>query len=275
MEDNRKNDELSSLLPTPAPTKTPITNTPKSRTCKALLDALTTYVILYIFYYQILYTTLSSSSSPKHYGFASTTDASFSWSRISATTDHITWHSCYELYNCTRISLPLDHLNTSNPSRITISLIRLSVSATFINNTHPYLGSVLFNPGGPGGSGIYPMLNLGNLLQSIVGESHDLISFDPRGVGLSEPRIDCWASEWAERMWKLRGEEVGDGSNASVYDAYARAMGCSRKCAGATGMLQRMEGNVTGEHHILLSYVSMATVARDMNKILRLTERES
>lgn len=114
------------------------------------------------------------------------------------------------------------------------------------------------------------MLNRGHLLQSIIGTNHDLISFDPRGVGMAEPKIDCWGSEFASRVWELGGGEVGDASNASVYNAFARATAHSRRCATAPGMLHGEEANATSEHHPLLSYISTTDVARDLAAILGL-----
>src|SRR5262249_29590486 len=58
--------------------------------------------------------------------------------------------------------------------------------------THP-VGSLFFDPGGPGGSGtqIVYVESLGfNLFSAATREHFDLIGIDPRGVGLSSP-IRC------------------------------------------------------------------------------------
>lgn len=86
--------------------------------------------------------------------------------------------------------------------------------------------------------------------------------------------MDCWGSEWASKMWELGGREVADASNTSIYNAYARAVSHSKRCATAPGMLMGEEANVTGEHHPLLSYISTASVASDLNEILRLMGEE-
>lgn len=116
----------------------------------------------------------------------------FSWTSIIPTSDTIAWHSCYKLYDCARVSLPRDYLDLTNARSVTIPLIRLPANVSSINAAYPYRGPVFFNPGGPGGLEIYAMLNRGHLLHNIIGINHDLISFDPRGVGLAEPKIDCW-----------------------------------------------------------------------------------
>lgn len=52
---------------------------------------------------------------------------------------------------------------------------------------------LLLNPGGPGGSGAIFGLAAGPLIQSIVGEDQDVIGFDPRGIGATTPRTDCFS----------------------------------------------------------------------------------
>lgn len=45
-----------------------------------------------------------------------------------------------------------------------------------------YKGPILFNPGGPGGSGVDFVISAGTLLRTIVGDAFDIVSFDPRGM---------------------------------------------------------------------------------------------
>ena len=51
-----------------------------------------------------------------------------------------------------------------------------------------YRGAILFNPGGPGVSGVEFLTSGGALFgvgMSIVGSQYDIVSFDPRGSGSS------------------------------------------------------------------------------------------
>jgi pimeloyl-ACP methyl ester carboxylesterase len=45
-----------------------------------------------------------------------------------------------------------------------------------------YRGPILFNPGGPGGSGVDLIARDGKLLSAVVGPQFDVLGFDPRGV---------------------------------------------------------------------------------------------
>ena len=58
----------------------------------------------------------------------------------------LTWENCGGGFECTSLSVPLDYEDPYKDA-ITISVIRLRASA------QP-LGSLILNPGGPGGSGI-------------------------------------------------------------------------------------------------------------------------
>jgi pimeloyl-ACP methyl ester carboxylesterase len=60
----------------------------------------------------------------------------------------------------------------------------LKVPAKVGPNDTRYKGPILFNPGGPGGSGVNFIFGWGGRLQEIPGDEFDLIGFDPRGTVL-------------------------------------------------------------------------------------------
>ncbi|KAJ3563107.1 hypothetical protein NP233_g9157 [Leucocoprinus birnbaumii] len=127
-----------------------------------------------------------------------TSPSQFYWIDVTPTED-LDWHPCYQPLRreCARLLVPLNHLNQSDESsgNASIALIRIPspfANSTF-NTTHVpdprYRGPILFNPGGPGGSGI-DFLNLaGDMLAQVLGDEFDLVSFDPRGVARSTPKI--------------------------------------------------------------------------------------
>lgn len=212
-------------------------------------------------------TTFLFAACSLHYFYISTfssllsvqeTSNPFSWDNIQPS-KHLEWHACYTSFDCARLDVPLDWLTPSDDHRVVLAIIRLPAS-----NLTSYRGPVFFNPGGPGGSGVFAMRNRGHLLQKIVGTNHDLITFDPRGVGATTPGLRCWESETAERIWGLMGPGVVDSHPGVVYDAYARQTAYSRACAANTG------ANVTEEEFSdsILHYISTASVARDMLEIL-------
>jgi pimeloyl-ACP methyl ester carboxylesterase len=94
---------------------------------------------------------------------------------------HLTWHECHDGLECSTLLVPLDY---SKPAGATldIAVIRQKASGTSE-------GSLIVNPGGPGASGVDFVAEAGNIFDPL--RTHfDLVSFDPRGVGASDP-IRC------------------------------------------------------------------------------------
>ncbi|WP_211588641.1 alpha/beta fold hydrolase [Allorhizocola rhizosphaerae] len=86
---------------------------------------------------------------------------------------------------CGTIQVPLDYRNPKG-RQITVALNR--VRAT---DQARRIGSMGFNPGGPGGSGyLMPINILFNPDMARLNERYDLIGFDPRGVGYSS-KMNC------------------------------------------------------------------------------------
>ncbi|MGH3496289.1 MAG: alpha/beta hydrolase [Nocardioidaceae bacterium] len=94
---------------------------------------------------------------------------------------HATWSACGS-YDCTTIKVPIDYSDPSGPT-VTLHLKRQQATSS------PDLGPLFINPGGPGGSGL-------NFVDQFTGEApellshYDVIGFDPRGVGTSDP-LQC------------------------------------------------------------------------------------
>ena len=87
-------------------------------------------------------------------------------------------------YSCAQVSVPADYADPSGAS-LSIQLVKVHD----LDNSGG-LGSLLVNPGGPGGSGVELALELVGELSPDILRHFDLIGFDPRGVGLSSP-ISC------------------------------------------------------------------------------------
>lgn len=85
---------------------------------------------------------------------------------------------------CARMQVPLDY---ADPTGDTASVAVVRVPARGESQ-----GSLFFNPGGPGGAGLLGTIGASSLMtESAITESFDLVGFDPRGVGATEPAVDC------------------------------------------------------------------------------------
>jgi pimeloyl-ACP methyl ester carboxylesterase len=102
----------------------------------------------------------------------------------------IEWEACgsdFPGIDCATTEVPLDH---DRPQGVTteIALARVPAAANRI-------GTVFVNPGGPGGSGVSMVLGgFGEFLHANLEGRFDVVGFDPRGVGASDP-LHCFDSE--------------------------------------------------------------------------------
>lgn len=100
----------------------------------------------------------------------------------------VTWAACateaYPTLQCGKVAVPLDYANPRG-TKITLAVSRIPHTAATSQ------GVLLVNPGGPGGSGLTLAGFVAKNLPAAVAAQYDVIGFDPRGVGDSEPAIDC------------------------------------------------------------------------------------
>lgn len=84
------------------------------------------------------------------------------------------------------MKVPLDWANPTNGKTVSLTVVRIKSASQ-----HDRIGSLVINPGGPGGSGTEAALELAlNELPDEILDRFDIVGFDPRGVGLSSP-IKC------------------------------------------------------------------------------------
>ncbi|KAI5479380.1 hypothetical protein MNV49_003714 [Pseudohyphozyma bogoriensis] len=91
---------------------------------------------------------------------------------------------------------PLDYSNSSDTRNVTLSVIRLRANST------SSLGTIFFNPGGPGISG-YDLTIYGPVMSTIINNSYDIVSWDPRGVNLTTPAAHCFANALEEYIFAV------------------------------------------------------------------------
>lgn len=185
----------------------------------------------------------------------------FDWDTISASSN-LTFHPCYTEYQCARLELPLNWANTSDPRRATIAVVKLPADVPQSDKTHG--GSIIVNPGGPGGTGVGFMLSEGKRLQSVVGSPgkrvFDMVSFDPRGVLFSTPYSDCFGDDDQARVafaYEQRGsqslEAIPDGGVKEIRYAVAVKGELGHRCKA------RNDAGKTA-----LEFVGTPSVVRDM-----------
>ena len=96
---------------------------------------------------------------------------------------------------CMTAKVPLDY---DRPDGRNISLFLAKSPAT--DQAHK-LGTLFFNFGGPGGTAADFLEFFGPDLFPAFNERYDIIGMDPRGVGQSEPAIDCKANQETQGIY--------------------------------------------------------------------------
>jgi pimeloyl-ACP methyl ester carboxylesterase len=152
------------------------------------------------------------------------------------------WASCHGSFQCASLVVPVDYANPSK-STLNISVVRLRASGKRI-------GSLVINPGGPGGSGVDYALAADRVITQSVRQRFDVVGFDPRGVGRSSP-IRCLAPSALDHYI---GVDPSPDTSAELSDLVNSSKGFANGCKARSGRL--------------LPFVSTVNAARDMD-ILR------
>jgi pimeloyl-ACP methyl ester carboxylesterase len=187
------------------------------------------------------------------------TTAAFAASTAAAApAPKLDWRACQPAepgFQCATARVPR---NYSHPRR---SKIHLAVIRHRATDPAHRIGTLFYNPGGPGGSGIMalPQSYQDDFFPPALRERFDLVSWDPRGVGVStSTAVQCFASQTDETDF-LDGV-VSFGSSFPVGKAekkkwirHYRAFG--HRC-------ERTNGG-------LLRHVSTADTASDLNLLRR------
>jgi pimeloyl-ACP methyl ester carboxylesterase len=122
------------------------------------------------------------------------------------------------------------------------------IALSRIKATGRRIGSVLFNPGGPGQAGLW-MAGQGQ--DTPLSERFDRVGFDPRGVGSSTPLIACLtAKEWDDE----RAEPPKDNSPAGIAATEDENKKFAAHCTERTG-------------NEFLAHVGTREVVQDMDVI--------
>ena len=156
----------------------------------------------------------------------------------------LTWTSCEDEMQCATATAPLDW---TDPSRDSIELALVRHPAT---GGAP-LGSVLVNPGGPGGSGYDFIANSVDFAVSPkLIEKFDIVGFDPRGVNRSSAVL-C--------------HDDPAQLDAFIYDITPGVVGSDEWIAAAQAANTAYAAQCLVHTGELLGYVDTVSAARDLD----------
>jgi pimeloyl-ACP methyl ester carboxylesterase len=156
----------------------------------------------------------------------------------------INWSLCdNNMFQCGTIKVPVDWAKPDGDQ------IELSLTRKFTNDA---LGSIVLNPGGPGGSGVdFLINNYDSIGTQTLRDSYTFVSFDPRGVQRSA-KVTCFDSKGTDHLlYDSTNAEPGSAKDVELMRVELKAF--SEACKKNTGAI--------------LGHVDTVSAAKDMDVI--------
>jgi pimeloyl-ACP methyl ester carboxylesterase len=164
---------------------------------------------------------------------------------------HLNWQPCDGGFECAQFVVPFDYAKPNGP-RFTLPVVKLPAA----DPAHR-VGALVINPGGPGGSGVQYALGARLEFPAAVLARFDIVGFDPRGAGASQPALNCENGPQLDTFFATDDEPSDPAQLARLIAASRQfAAQCERNSAA------------------LLPYVGTPNAARDMD-VLRAALGES
>ncbi len=164
---------------------------------------------------------------------------------------------------CARLTVPVSYDDPTGPT-VTMGVLRKVAT-----DQAGRIGSAVFDPGGPGGSGMDTVAGfyqrsekptdaerVTNATVDELNTSFDLVGFDPRGVGASRPAVSCQTdAEWdafRAKAWRTRTQAEVDAANAALKTIAGH-------CVERTGSDEGIDGKT------FLANIGTRDVAKDLD----------
>lgn len=164
--------------------------------------------------------------------------------------DALRWTSCQDQaaatagLQCSTLEVPLDPARPEG-EKIELALARKRATGSSENR----IGSLVMNPGGPGGSGIEFLASAVQAFPADLSRRFDLVSFDPRGVAESTP-VRCLDDKAkAQQLVGDLSPDTPEELKKALKDQEDFLAGCKKLSAE------------------LLTHMSTADVAADLDRI--------
>jgi len=195
----------------------------------------------------LLFPSSSISSVLEHWS-SKTTDHDASTFGFAST--NLQWSSCGDRFQCANLSVPLDYMNHEDNRTASIAITR------YLATKQPAEGTIIFNPGGPGGSGTGSTYRIGPLLDGILQGKYDILGFDPRGINKTLPRVTCLQSlETRAALQEILGTTAPNLNihDVGIWDSFGQLI--AEECEANSGA-------------DVLPFVNTPSVARDIASIV-------
>lgn len=136
---------------------------------------------------------------------------------------------------CTHLSVPIDYAKPDGDA------IKIAVLRSPAKKSSERIGSLVINPGGPGAAGLSTAASLADANDTLA-DRFDFVGFDPRGVGASEPNVECLTDK---QMDEERADDAElDVTPAGVQKQETEAKEYGQECADNTEFGDEMLANI-------------------------------
>ncbi|POM26646.1 Carboxylesterase A precursor [Actinomadura rubteroloni] len=156
----------------------------------------------------------------------------------SSSRQGLDWKACGDGFQCGTVQVPLDYAHPS-AGTIGIAMIRLPAS-----DPSGRIGSLFTNPGGPGGSGIDFVRQAARSFGADVRRKFDIVGFDPRGVGQSDP-VRCLSGPQLDTFFST---DVSPDDGAEIDVLAAQSKNFATSCGSRAGALLPHVGTRDAAH---------------------------
>jgi pimeloyl-ACP methyl ester carboxylesterase len=155
----------------------------------------------------------------------------------------LSWSPCDDGLQCATLVVPLDYSDPRGPT------LPIAVARHVAEDPAARIGSLVIDPGGPGVSGVTDMANELSALTPRLLDDFDIVMFDPRGVGESDP-VTCG---------EMPGSTPATGSDPVPVTL-------AQQAADISGLKQFAAACEKASANIL-PHVGTVDVARDMDRL--------
>ena len=170
--------------------------------------------------------------------------ASAAAGRTQARAAGLAWTDCGGGYQCATLEVPRDYRHPSGQT-FNLAIIRLPAQ----DQAHR-IGALFVNFGGPGGTAVDTIHAIGGDLFGAVNDRFDIVAVDPRGVGETQPSVDCQANQETQGIYS---QPFVTPFNLDVHALVAKDRAYINRCKSLNGSVLR--------------YISTKNTARDMDRV--------
>ena len=148
------------------------------------------------------------------------------WSLKDYYAQALSWKSCADGFECASFLVPIDYDNLKSGN------FKLRALRHRANKENLRIGSLVVNPGGPGGSGIDFAYNAPDIVSQAINDRYDVVGIDGRGVNKSDP-IYCLSDKEQDAFINIDGEV---NSEADLNKLISSSKNFVNSCVKAAGI---------------------------------------